>query len=77
MGLFTGDSSYSQLIKMPLQLFAGFSILSGVEILFYVCRFFFSLRKYPYELNQKKEKTKMTCAEIDKSVQLEEQNINS
>ena len=74
MGLFTGDDSQ---INLHLQLFAGFSILSGVEILFYVARFFFSLRKTPEELKQKKEKTRMTCAEIDNSVQLEELNINS
>ena len=74
MGLFTGENN---IINLQLKIFAGFSILSGVEILFYVARFFFFLRKSPGELKQKKEKTRMTCAEIDNSMQLEELNINS
>ena len=57
-------------------IFSGFSILSGVEILFYVAKFFFSLSKSAAEVKQGRRNTEMTCAEVDDTLQIEELDVN-
>ena len=55
-------------IQIPLHIismFSGFSILSGVAILFYVAKYFFSLRKSVAEVKQGRRNTELTCAEVD------------
>ena len=55
----------------------GFSILSGVEILFFMAKFFFSLRKTRVEVEEsRKNKDIKTWAEPDDTLQLRELNIN-
>ena len=56
---------------------AGFSILSGVEILFFAAKFFFSLSKTKVEVMEaRRDKGTWTGAEPEDSLQLEELNIN-
>ena len=57
-------------------IFSGFSILSGVEILFYVAKFFLSLRKSAAKVKQDRRNTEMTCAEVDDTLQIEELDVN-
>ena len=58
-------------------LLTGFSILSGVEILFFMAKFFFSLRKTRIEVKEsRKNKDIMGGAEPDDTLQLREVNIN-
>ena len=55
----------------------GFSILSGVEILFFMAKFFFSLRKTRIEVKESRmKKDTMSGAEPDDTLQLRELNIN-
>ena len=55
----------------------GFSILSGVEILFFAAKFFFSLRKTKVEVMEtRRDKGTWTGAEPDEALQLEKFNIN-
>ena len=55
---------------------SGFSILSGVEILFYAAKFFFSLRKSLAEVKQGRRNAQMVCAEVDNTLQMEELDVN-
>ena len=57
--------------------FAGFSILSGVEILFFAAKFFFSLRKTKVEvMKANRDQGTWTGAEPDDTLQQIEFNIN-
>ena len=62
---------------MNNNLYLGFSILSAVEILFFIAKFFFSLRKTKVEvMGNRKPLKAMFGVEPEDTIQLKELNIN-